>query len=128
MTDSSKAPKAKGRAAAGVTLSSQARATLKAKIRDVEPKGPHSLRQLRLRQRQTQAQVAVAMGTEQDRVSRLERRADARLSTLKEYVAALGGRLRLVAEFPETEPIDITLPERTTASPRRTPRLKPTRD
>ena len=127
MTDSN-APKANGRAAIGTRLSAEAKATLKAKVREVEPRGPHTLRQLRLRQRRTQAQVAEAMGTEQDRVSRLERRADARLSTLKDYIAALGGTLRLVVDFPDREPIDVRLPERDTASQRRPRKLKPTVD
>jgi hypothetical protein len=44
--------------------------------------------------------VAALMGIEQENVSRLERRADLLLSTLSSYVAAMGGKLRLVAEFP----------------------------
>jgi DNA-binding transcriptional regulator YiaG len=131
MTDSNPADanssKPAARAAAGIKLSSQGRASLKAALRDVEPTGPVSLRQLRRIQHLTQAQVATAMGTEQDRVSRLERRADLRLSTLREYVAALGGSLRLVADFPDREPVTVKLPERdATTRPPRT--LKPTVD
>ena len=47
----------------------------------------------------TQTKVAASMGVRQPSVSELERRDDAYLSTLREYVEALGGRLRLVAEF-----------------------------
>jgi hypothetical protein len=42
-------------------------------------------------------------------VSRLERRADLLLSTLGSYVAAMGGTLRLVAEFPNRHPVSIEL-------------------
>jgi hypothetical protein len=48
----------------------------------------------------TQERMAELMGVEQENVSRLERRADLLLSTLSSYVAAMGGKLRLVAEFP----------------------------
>ena len=90
-----------------------------------EVTGDHlTLRQVRRLQRMTQAQVAAAMGTEQDRVSRLERRADMRLSTLRDYVTALGGSLRLVVDIPGHEPMTVELPQRdATARPRR---LRPT--
>lgn len=48
-----------------------------------------------------QTEVASRMGTDQGSVSRLERREDLYLSTLREYVEALGGRLQLVADFPD---------------------------
>jgi hypothetical protein len=51
--------------------------------------------------------MAELMGVEQESVSRLERRADLLLSTLSGYVAAMGGRLRLVAEFPDRRPVAI---------------------
>lgn len=60
----------------------------------------------------TQAEVATAMGTEQDRVSRLERRHDMRVSSLREYVSAMGGTLRLVVDLPEGESVTLHLPER----------------
>ena len=125
MTDST--PKTtNGRAAGGLKLSSPQRATLTAAIPAATVKDHASLRQLRRQRRFTQKQVATGMGTEQDRVSRLERRADLRISTLKEYVAALGGTLKLVAEFQDAEPVTITLPERDAT--RRSRPLKPTVD
>jgi hypothetical protein len=39
----------------------------------------------------------------------LERRADLLLSTLSSYVAAMGGRLRLIAESPNRHPVAIGL-------------------
>jgi hypothetical protein len=53
--------------------------------------------------------MAELMGVEQENVSRLERRADLLLSTLSSYVAAMGGKLRLIAEFPERRPVAIAL-------------------
>jgi hypothetical protein len=40
-------------------------------------------------------------------VSRLERRTDAYVSTIRRYLEAAGGRLRILAEFPDAEPIEI---------------------
>ena len=56
----------------------------------------------------TQAQLASALGIGQDSVSRLEQRRDLHISTLRSYVEALGGRLTLVAEFPEQPSVVIT--------------------
>jgi hypothetical protein len=43
----------------------------------------------------------------QDGVSRLEKRSNLLLSTLRNYVEAVGGSLTLVAQFPDQEPIAI---------------------
>jgi transcriptional regulator with XRE-family HTH domain len=51
----------------------------------------------------TQVQVAQAMQTDQASVSKLEHREDLYLSTLRGYVQALGGELKLVASFPDAE-------------------------
>ena len=59
-----------------------------------------SLQRLRRANGMTQAAMAQALGIGQDGVSRLEQRSDMRLSTLRGYVEALGGRLSVVAEFP----------------------------
>ena len=59
-----------------------------------------ALQKLRRAQGMTQAAMAEALGIGQDGVSRLEQRSDMRLSTLRGYVEALGGRLSIVAEFP----------------------------
>ena len=59
-----------------------------------------SLRTLRQARRRTQAEVAGALGVGQERVSRLERHEDLLVSTLRDYVEALGGKLRLVADLP----------------------------
>lgn len=59
-----------------------------------------SLSDLRRRLGRSQAEVAHAIGTTQSGVSRLERQPDMRLSTLDEYISAVGGRLRLVVDHP----------------------------
>ena len=67
-----------------------------------------SLRDLRKARNRTQARVARELGINQEGVSRLERRADLLLSTLNGYVEAMGGRLSLVAEFPDRPPVTLT--------------------
>jgi DNA-binding Xre family transcriptional regulator len=61
--------------------------------------------QLRRARRRTQVSLARSMGITQDAVSRLEKRTDILLSTLSHYVEAMGGRLSLVAEFPDSNPV-----------------------
>jgi transcriptional regulator with XRE-family HTH domain len=56
---------------------------------------------------QTQAKVAAELGVGQDTVSRYEKRADMLLSTLQQYVKAMGGKLSLIAEFPNRPPVRI---------------------
>ncbi len=58
-----------------------------------------NLRELRKIAGKTQADVAVVLNTSQGQLSVTERRRDHRVSTLKEYVKALGGELHLVADF-----------------------------
>jgi transcriptional regulator with XRE-family HTH domain len=59
------------------------------------------LRELRQSKGVTQVALAEAMWVEQTAISKLERRSDLYLSTVYEYVRALGGELKLVASFPE---------------------------
>jgi DNA-binding XRE family transcriptional regulator len=47
----------------------------------------------------TQADVAEAMGVSQQRVSAIESGAVAELSTLADYIRALGGELKVIADF-----------------------------
>jgi len=68
-----------------------------------------TLRDLRQAQHLTQERMAELLGVEQENVSRLERRADLLLSTLSSYVAAMGGKLRLMAEFPNRKPVAVAL-------------------
>lgn len=64
-----------------------------------------TLQELRHARKLTQVRMAKALGISQDGVSRLEKRSDLLLSTLRKAVAAMGGNLSLVAEFPDRDPV-----------------------
>ncbi len=79
--------------------SPETRARLKAEAHEeLERLGFGKLRQAR---QQTQVAVAERLNIPQGSVSRMERQTDVLLSTLREYVGALGGRLELRAVFPD---------------------------
>ncbi|MEV8569477.1 XRE family transcriptional regulator [Streptomyces sp. NPDC051322] len=61
----------------------------------------HRLADVRKRQQMTQTAVAKALGITQGRISAIEKGAINRseVETLAAYVAALGGQLKLVADF-----------------------------
>jgi transcriptional regulator with XRE-family HTH domain len=64
-----------------------------------------TLQELRQAHKLTQKRMAEVLGIGQDSVSRLEQRSDLLISTLRGYVEAMGGRLSLIAEFPNQEPV-----------------------
>lgn len=64
-----------------------------------------TLRELRRARKLTQVRMAKALGITQDSVSRLEKRSDLLLSTLRKTINAMGGNLSLVAEFPDRPPV-----------------------
>ncbi len=64
-----------------------------------------TLRELRHARKLTQVCMAKSLGITQDSVSRLEKRSDLLLSTLRKTVQAMGGNLSLVAEFPDRAPV-----------------------
>jgi len=66
-----------------------------------------TLKDLRLAAEQTQQQLAATLGVGQDTISRLEKRSDMLLSTLRQYVQGMGGTLELVAQFPNRPPVVI---------------------
>lgn len=61
------------------------------------------LNELRKARQMTQAKLAQSLGVNQGEVSKIEHRTDLYLSTLSEYVEALGGRLEIRAVFPDRE-------------------------
>ena len=67
-----------------------------------------TLRDLRKARDLTQARMAEQLGITQDGVSRLEKRSDLLLSTLRKTVEAMGGSLSLIAEFPDRAPVVLT--------------------
>jgi transcriptional regulator with XRE-family HTH domain len=60
-----------------------------------------ALKNLRKARKLTQERLADLLGLGQDGVSRIESRSDMLLSTLRSYIEAMGGKLRLVVEFRE---------------------------
>ncbi len=49
----------------------------------------------------SQEELAQLLKKKQAAISRFERRSDMHISTLREFIAALGGRLQVIASFPE---------------------------
>jgi hypothetical protein len=60
-----------------------------------------TLRDLGTALSQTQTSIGNTLGTGQEGVSRIERRSDLLLSTLRAYIEAMGGYLSLIVEFPD---------------------------
>ena len=66
-----------------------------------------ALQALRKAMHLTQEQLAKELGMDQSNLSKLEKRTDLMLSTLRRYIEAMGGSLRLIAEFPERPPVEV---------------------
>jgi DNA-binding XRE family transcriptional regulator len=66
-----------------------------------------NLREVRESVARSQAQVAETLGVEQAAVSRLERRTDMYVSTLRKLIRAMGGELEVIARFPGRKPARI---------------------
>jgi len=64
-----------------------------------------SLSDLRKAHHMTQGRMAEFLHIGQDGVSRIEKRTDLLVSTLRSYIEAMGGELHIVAQFPDREPI-----------------------
>jgi DNA-binding XRE family transcriptional regulator len=61
------------------------------------------LDQLRKAQQTTQLRLAEVLGINQGEISKIEHRSDIRVSTLADYVEAIGGRLEIRAVFKDRE-------------------------
>lgn len=83
-------------------LPAKRRATIEARAGELA-----TLKDLRQAVAQTQQDLAASLGVGQDTISRLEKRSDMLLSTLRRYVEAMGGKLELVAQFPNRPPVVI---------------------
>jgi transcriptional regulator with XRE-family HTH domain len=59
-----------------------------------------TLRQLREARERSQVEMAEKLHINQAAVSKLERRTDMYLSTLRGYIEAMGGKLEIIARFP----------------------------
>jgi hypothetical protein len=67
-----------------------------------------NLRELRRLRRLTQARLSKKLKIGQEGVSRIEKRTDLYLSTLRTYVEGVGGKLSLIVEFPDRAPVVLT--------------------
>ena len=61
------------------------------------------LHELRRARALTQRDMAKMLKVNQPAISKLEQRADVYVSSLRTYIEAVGGKLKIVAEFPEGE-------------------------
>ncbi|MGH7461543.1 MAG: XRE family transcriptional regulator [Longimicrobiales bacterium] len=80
-------------------MSPERRARSDAKLKKLIAEMP--LHELRRARALTQQQLADALGMEQGNISKLERRTDMYVSTLRTFIEALGGQLDIVARFPD---------------------------
>lgn len=62
-----------------------------------------ALQELRQTRHLTQQELAEILDINQAALSKMENQSDIRVSTLRKLLGAMGGRLKLVAEFPDGE-------------------------
>lgn len=66
-----------------------------------------TLRRLREARALTQSTLAELLDMDQSEVSRLERRSDMMLSTLRRFVRATGGEMHIVVSYPDGGPVEL---------------------
>ena len=80
-------------------MPSAARKRIEARVKEALAEMPlHELREAR---QLTQQQLAEHLRSGQAAVSKLERRTDMYVSTLRRFIEAMGGELEIVARFPD---------------------------
>jgi len=80
-------------------MSPEARAEVQRRVREEMKQMP--LNELRAARRLTQQQLARTLDMTQAAVSQMEKRTDMYLSTLENFVEAMGGTLEMYAVFPD---------------------------
>jgi hypothetical protein len=80
-------------------MSPEARARVDSRVKQALEEMP--LSELRRARELTQSTLASTMGINQGDVSKIEQRTDCYISTLRNYVSAMGGELDIVARFPD---------------------------
>ncbi len=80
-------------------MSSEARAKAEEQTRQLIKEMP--LQELRQARKMSQEQMAKNLHTKQSNVSRIEKRTDMYISTLRSVIKAMGGDLEIVAHFPD---------------------------
>jgi DNA-binding XRE family transcriptional regulator len=56
----------------------------------------------------TQVKMAKKLGIAQKQISKIEKETDMHISTLRRSIEAMGGKLSLVAEFPDRKPVKLS--------------------
>jgi DNA-binding XRE family transcriptional regulator len=82
-------------------MSPRAQARSEAKARKMIEEMP--LSEIRAARKLTQEHLARLLRVKQASISKLERRADMYITTLRDFVRAMGGELEITARFPEGE-------------------------
>jgi DNA-binding XRE family transcriptional regulator len=82
-------------------MSPESRARVAARVKKELEEMP--LHQLRNAREMTQTRMAELLDMDQGNISKLEKRTDMYLSTLRSYVEAMGGTLEVRAVFPDGE-------------------------
>jgi len=67
-----------------------------------------TLQELRKARQKSQQVLAERLHVKQAEVSKMERRTDMYVSTLRDYVQAMGGTLDIIATFPNSGPVRIS--------------------
>ena len=80
-------------------MSPEARARAEEQTRHLLQEMP--LQELRQARKMSQEQMAKQLHTKQSNVSRIEKRADMYISTLRGVIKAMGGDLEIIARFPD---------------------------
>lgn len=80
-------------------MSPEARAQAETQTRQLMKEMP--LQELRQARKMSQQQMAKTLHTNQSNVSRIEKRTDMYISTLRSVIKAMGGDLEVVARFPD---------------------------
>ena len=83
------------------------RRDLKGALRGAQEPNPATLAELRRQRGLTQVELAARLQISQSDLSKLERRRDLRLSTLRGLASALGARLRAVMRFPDGREVEV---------------------
>ena len=90
------------------SLPTDRKARIEARTRELEAEYL-TLQELRKAVGLTQADVSQELGLPQSNVSRLEKGSDMLLSTLRQYIEAVGGTLNIIVELPDKTPIHLNL-------------------
>jgi DNA-binding XRE family transcriptional regulator len=85
----------------------EANAVAKSEVMAQEILDQIPLQELRLARAYSQQTLASAMGVPQSAISKIERRTDAYVSTLRKYLHAMGGELKIIAAFPDGTHVEI---------------------